>query len=107
MIWLNNLTCIAGKRGVSRKYPREEQMMQSTVPNLTRRGILDLAQKEMGLPLSKSWLDQLAMRGRGPKPIGRVGIRHVCARDEVLRWIASDLVKPLEGGRKRRINGGT
>lgn len=74
--------------------------MQSTVPNLTRRGILDLAQKEMGLPLSKSWLNQLAMRGRGPKPIGKVGIRHVYARDEVLRWIANDLVKPL--GRKRR-----
>jgi hypothetical protein len=81
--------------------------MQPTVPNLTRRGILDLAQKEMGLPLSKSWLDQLTMRGRGPKPIGRVGIRHVYARDEVMRWIANDLVRPLEGGRKRRINGGT
>jgi hypothetical protein len=87
--------------------------MQPNVPNLTRRGILDLAQKELCLPLSKSWLDQLTMNGRGPKPIGRVGIRHVYARDEVLRWITSDLIKPVtlesEGAgrasrRKRRTN---
>jgi hypothetical protein len=78
-------------------------MMQPNAPNLTRRGILDLARNELGLPLSKSWLDQLTMVGRGPKPIGRVGPRHVYAREEVLRWIANDLIKPvILGGRRRR-----
>jgi hypothetical protein len=35
------------------------------------------------------------MAGLGPKPIGKVGSRHVYRRDEVLRWIASDLIKPV------------
>jgi hypothetical protein len=69
--------------------------MQTNVPNLTRRGVIDLAQKELGLPLSKSWLDKLTMAGLGPKPIGRVGSRHVYARDEVLRWITTDLIQPI------------
>jgi hypothetical protein len=64
-------------------------------PHITRRGIVALAKEELGLPLSKSWLDKLTMLGLGPKPIGKVGSRHVYSRDEVLRWITAELIKPV------------
>jgi hypothetical protein len=61
--------------------------------NLTRKGVIDLA-RELGLPLSKSWLDKLSMVGQGPKPLGRVGQRHVYSRDEALQWL-KNLIKPI------------
>ena len=54
--------------------------------NLTRRGVIDL--------VSKSWFDKLAMIGQGPKPLGRVGQKHIYERGEAERWLRS-LIKPI------------
>ena len=61
--------------------------------NLTRRGVVNLAQ-ELGLPVSKSWFDKLSMVGQGPKPLGRVGQKHIYERGEAERWLRS-LIKPI------------
>jgi hypothetical protein len=67
--------------------------MEASVPNLTRRGVIDLA-RDLGMPVSKSWLDKQAMIGQGPKPLGRIGQRHVYAREDVLKWLKG-LIKPI------------
>jgi hypothetical protein len=74
---------------------RRQYMEANTPPHITRRGIVALAKDELGLPFSKSHLDNLAMVGRGPKPVGEFGGRHIYDRSTVIEWLRG-LIKPLE-----------
>jgi hypothetical protein len=70
-------------------------MENNSPPHITRRGIVALAKDELGLPLSKSHLDKLAMLGKGPKPLGEFGGRHIYDRGAVIAWLKST-IRPLE-----------
>ena len=44
---------------------------------VTRRGIVELADKALGIPLSKSKIDKMAMAGNGPSIDARIGQREL------------------------------
>jgi hypothetical protein len=69
--------------------------MDTTLPHVTRRGIVAIARDELGLPFSKSHLDKLAMVGKGPKAIGVVCGRHIYDRETAVAWLHG-LIKPIE-----------
>jgi hypothetical protein len=74
---------------------RKEAEMDSSVPHLTRRGVLGVA-KELGLPISKGTLDKKCMEGRGPIAVGQFNGRHVYRREDVLAWLRG-LISPVDG----------
>ena len=75
-------------------------METSSPPHITRRGIVALAKDELGLPFSKSHLDKLAVLGKGPKPLGEFGGRHIYDRGTVITWLRS-MIRPLERQRAK------
>jgi hypothetical protein len=73
---------------------RKDEVVETNLPHVTRRGIVAIARDELGLPFSKGRLDKLSMLGKGPKAIGEFGGRHLYEKEEVVRWLRS-LIKPV------------
>jgi len=64
-------------------------------PLVTRRALIALVQKELGVPLKKTKLNNAVASGTGPKPVGRYGNCDLFDPNEGLDW-ARGLVKPCK-----------
>jgi hypothetical protein len=53
---------------------------------VTRRGIIEIADR-LGIPLSHSRLDKLAMEGRGPPVDGIMGNKHLSTTRSAVIWL--------------------
>ena len=63
-------------------------------PLLTRDHIVDAAQTELGIPITKSTIDKAAMNGTGPKPAARYGKAFLYEKSVALDWVRS-LITPV------------
>jgi hypothetical protein len=58
---------------------------------VTRRGIVELADKLFGIPLSKSKIDKMAMAGNGPSIDARIGQRELTRIRNAVPFILAQL----------------
>ncbi len=61
---------------------------------LTRRGICEMAERVLGVPIGKSTLDKLSVQGCGPKIDAVVGSRHLTKTKHAVEFILGRLRSP-------------
>ena len=64
---------------------------------VTRVGLVELVNKELGIPLSLSVLNKDACQGRGPKVAARYGNKDLYLPEEGLRYARSRIKRTTEG----------
>jgi hypothetical protein len=60
---------------------------------VTRRGIVEIADR-LGIPISHSKLNKLAMEGHGPPVDGIIGNKHLSTTRTVVGWLLGQLKRP-------------
>ena len=53
---------------------------------VTRKGLAELVNTQLGIPLTKSRIDKLAMQGKGPRKAASYGPADLYDPDEGLNW---------------------
>ena len=65
---------------------------------VTRLGIVDLVNKELGVPITLSTVNKDTHYGRGPIPVARYGNKDLYTPEEALRYGRSRVVKRTPEG---------
>jgi hypothetical protein len=68
-------------------------MDNTDFPLVTRRAGIELVQRQLGIPLKKTVVNNAVAAGTGPTPVGRYGNCDLFRPNEFLDW-ARSLVKP-------------